>query len=268
MEADREELVRADGEIPEGAAGPVDAIDETSRSLERSGKDSQKGRSAEVRALRIPLLGSVLSDRACEIPHRRERVEPQCLDLDRLALPGRDGPAVDSRVHPREGLAGRMPFEEAVGVHPDAVARPAHVPRDDVREDRVERLAQERDVARRLDVRARGLEVPQSRVDRVVLRLLARVREAVRQHALAHVPGKRAKDLPRDLRAARREREARERDHRVAAPVGEPRVARDDAAPAPPSDQELVASARERAHEQVGSGVSGELRATGQLGFS
>ena len=65
----------------------------------------------------------------------------------------------------------------------DLVGRAAHVPVDDVLQDR-EEVAQEGPVAGSLGVGADGLEVSQRRVDGVVHGSLAFVREAVGEHAL------------------------------------------------------------------------------------
>ena len=234
------------------------------------GKEIQKARAARRSSGRTFIRRNLVSDLPRKFLHRAERVEPERLDLDRFALPGRDGAAVDPRIHPRERLAGRAPLEEAVFIHADAVARAPDVPRDDVGEDGVEAL-DEGDVTRGRHMGPDGLEVPERRVDGVVLGGLvssARVRKPVGQHALAHVPGELEEDVPRDRGTTRRERKARQGDHRVAAPVREPRVAGDDAAPAPPGDQEPVRGARERADKGIGRGVSGELLAAGELVLS
>ena len=52
-----------------------------------------------------------------------QRVDPQRLDLDRLADAWGHDPVPHLGVHPGELDAGRAGGEQAVGVHPNAVAR-------------------------------------------------------------------------------------------------------------------------------------------------
>src|SRR3989454_10289933 len=79
----------------------------------------------------------------------------------------------------------------------------------------------------------------------VVLGRLARVREPIREHAAVDESGERLEDPPRDQGPPRRERETRQRDHRVAPPVPEPVIAGDHAHAVGiiaerPSDHELI----------------------------
>ena len=60
--------------------------------------------------------------------HQLQRVEPQRVDLDRLAAARRDHPVVDLRVHPRQLITlGALRQQPVALVHADAEARPAHM---------------------------------------------------------------------------------------------------------------------------------------------
>ena len=104
--------------------------------------------------------------------------------------------------------------------------RAAGVGAGDLLDGRAE-LAGERRVAGRPLVRAERVDEPQRRVDRVVGGD-ARLGEVVRQEAVADEGRPGAEDPARVVVAAGGEGQARERDHRVPAPVAEPRVAGDD----------------------------------------
>ena len=103
---------------------------------------------------------------------------------------------------------------------------PLRVGADDLLDGRT-KLARERRVAGRPLVRAQRMDEPQRRVDRVVGGD-ARLREVVRQQAVADEGRPGAEDPARLVVAAGGEGQPGERDHRVAAPVAEPRVAGDD----------------------------------------
>src|SRR6267154_1823147 len=75
------------------------------------------------------------------------------------------------------------------------------------------------------DVGEGRLEEPQGRIDGVVLGRLAPVGESIRQKSTVAVRQERADDVAGLLEAALRQEEAGKGDHRVAAPVREPRIA-------------------------------------------
>ena len=82
------------------------------------------------------------------------------------------------------------------------------------------------------------------------------VGEVVRQQTIGKVAGEGPQDRGGLLRSAGGERQARQADHRVAAPVVEPVVAGDDAAPVRvvrqrPGDEELVGGEHELLHDRV-----------------
>ena len=82
-------------------------------------------------------------------------------------------------------------------------------------------------VSRRHRIALDRVEEPQRRVGGVIEPLALAVREHVRDEAVAHVVSEGAQDITRLAVPVRRQRQPFEADHRVAAPVREPVVARD-----------------------------------------
>ncbi len=180
-------------------------------------------------------------------------VQPERLDLDRLADPRRDRAAVDARVHPgelRARLAGR---DQAVLATVDPVARALREAADDGEDGSLDARPLLGDVderaARGREIRVGRDDVEERGVDRVVLGLGAAIGEAVRQEAVLHDAGPREQDVARVLEAAAAQAEAAQRDERVAAPVAEPRVAGDDGAPFAARDEVRIGRALEPALE-------------------
>ncbi len=171
----------------------------------------------------LPPLGRVGADDL-------ERVQPQRLDLDRLADPGRHHPVADLGVHPGQLHAGHARGEQTVLVHLDPVAGAGAI----AGHDPADRGAQ-RGHGRRRHRRARRLQelvhrdhVPERGVDRVELGHVARIRKPVRDHALRDGLRPGEQDVMGELETVRQGHEAAQGDEGVAAPVGEPGVARDD----------------------------------------
>ncbi len=182
-------------------------------------------------------LGPALGEAAADA----KRVQPERLDLDRLPDPRCDDPVAHLGVHPGELDAGLACREQPVVVGADAVSSTSSVARQNRLDGVLEQLAVSlRDALRELEKIVDGHHVPERGVDGVELRCLAVVREAVRQHALRHRTGPLEKNRTRVVESTRRETEAAERDERVASPVGEPRVARDDRLSAPAPDEVSV----------------------------
>jgi hypothetical protein len=120
---------------------------------------------------------------------------------------------------------------------------------DDLLQRRVE-LLKKPVVARGRVIRANRLEIPERCVDGVVLGRLTGPRESVRKHPAVDEASERLEDAARDLRTTGRQREARQRDHRVAPPVAEPVISRDHCHPVGiggerPPDDELVGGEHE-----------------------
>jgi hypothetical protein len=159
-----------------------------------------------------------------------QRVHPQRLHLHRLADARRHHPVAHLGVHPGELHAGLAGAQQAVGVGADAVPRAAGV----AVQHRIHRRGEPRvlGAAQRPPGAGGGvLELvgghhePERGIDGVELRRLARVREAVRQHALRDAARPLEQDVARRLDAAGGEAEAPHRDEGVAPPVGEPGIA-------------------------------------------
>ncbi len=93
---------------------------------------------------------------------------------------------------------------------------------------------------------------PQRGVGRVVLRRLAAVGKAIGQHAAIDEAGVGPQDAGREVVAPQRRREAGQGNHGVAAPVGEPGIARNDArrrgAGLAAAHDELIRGLRQRAN--------------------
>ena len=223
-ERDREDLVGA-----HSCVRPVRAVDHVVEAARLLVPEALERARHARRHLVVRLVRPLEPPR--EAPHGAQRVVPERVHIDRLALARRDRRAVHARVHPRQRDSRLTRVQQPVArIHADPVARAALVPRADVLERRVE-LGQESVVVRGLDVRPHRLEHPQRCVHRAVLGGISALEEAIGQHATVHVARVRREHGPRHLGSARREGQARERDHRVAPPVAEPRIARDHRAP-------------------------------------
>ena len=164
------------------------------------------------------------------VGEQAQRVVPQRVDLDGFAAPRRDDPVADLRVHPGELKARSALAQQAVvRIDADAESRAGDVALDDVDELRQKRV-QQRTVARRREITIERVEQPQRRVGRVVQAVTIPLGKQVRQQAVANRARERAQDPFRFGRAARQQRQPLEADHRVAAPVREPVIARDHGA--------------------------------------
>ena len=109
----------------------------------------------------------------------------------------------------------------------NAVAGARDVPAEDAGHRGVQIIAHEGEVLRIFHVLADGFEVPERCIDGVVFRLLAGVGKTVRQHAHIGGAAEGEQDVARNIEPAGGQRQARQRNHSVAAPVGEPVIAGD-----------------------------------------
>ena len=231
--------------MPGTVIGVHDVVEAAARLVPEARVEARDARASSVpRSAAVNALGDP------------ERVEPERLDLDRLADARRHDPVADLGVHPGELHARLAGGEQAVVVERGC--------RSACRARSPSRIACDRRRASALRSRggalpARGLDgargivhgddVPERRVDRVELGRVALVGEAVGQHPLGDRPGPLEQDRPRFVEPAGREAEPAQRDERVAAPVGEPRIAGDDGL------------ARAAPHDvRVGGALSGESR--------
>ena len=159
-----------------------------------------------------------------EIFHDAQRVVPQRLNLHRLADARRHYPVADFGVHPGELHARFAGSQQPVAFfHVDAVARSLHVPLDDLQQHRI-KLPGNGQVGCGFGVGAYSFEIPERGIHRVVLRRFARIRKAIRQHALADVLGKFQQDAAGNVVPARRQGQPGKRDHGVASPIAEPGI--------------------------------------------
>ena len=157
-----------------------------------------------------------------------QRVVPKRVDFHRLADARRNGPIPDFCIHPSELHALFAGVDKTVRfIHMNAVSRAIDVGSDDLSQNRVQ-LRHGFLVLGRFEVLPDGFEVPQGCINGVVFRLAATVREMVGQHSFVDVMGKRKKNFPGDFWTASGQSEARKRDHRVAPPIAEPVIARED----------------------------------------
>jgi hypothetical protein len=92
-------------------------------------------------------------------------------------------------------------------------------------------------------------QVPERGVDRVVLGLLAGVRETIRHHALGHRRRPGEQDIARQLKPIPQAHEPAQRDESVAAPVREPWVAGDDRLAGTPAHHVGIGRALQRCLE-------------------
>jgi hypothetical protein len=180
-----------------------------------------------------------------------ERVQPESLNLHRLADAGRDRPFRDLGIHPGEGEAGLAGGEQAVGLQADAVACPLGVALEHG-PDRLPEGLPEAALSRRLEVFVGGDHVPERGIDGVVLRLLFRaVGEAVGEHPLRHRARPLLQDAARRVHAAGGQAEAAESDEGVAAPIQEPGVAGHNRLPTAARHQVGIARAVETGRKRL-----------------
>src|SRR5260370_25670033 len=102
------------------------------------------------------------------------------------------------------------------------------MPGDDIREHAVEIIANKFQIGGIGKILAHSLEKPKSSVDRVVFRHLSSVGKTVRQHSAVHVLRKSAQQASRNVISLHGESEARQGNHGIPAPVGEPVITSND----------------------------------------
>ena len=135
--------------------------------------------------------------------------------------------------------------ETVAGVHADAEAGTVAVALDDRGASRPQDAVVRRAVAALAQVGVGRVNEPEAGVYRVVVRLVVVVVEAVGDHPLTDVVGEYAQHLPRLRESFGRQQQPRQRNERVAPPVGEPGVSGQHAGPvaavgAPAVDDEVV----------------------------
>ena len=162
-------------------------------------------------------------------------VNPERLDLDGLTDARRDDPVENLCVHPSELHTGLTASEQAVIVASNSVPRATRITEDNLGDGRLQTLAVflreqgDRGLVRQQFIG--GEDEPERGVDRVVLGgSVGIVRKSIWQHAFGHHTGPLAQDRARRAEIAGGEAETSKRDECIAAPVTEPRVARDERA--------------------------------------
>ncbi len=183
-----------------------------------------------------------------------QRVDPQRLDLHRLADAGGDHPVAHLGIHPGELHAGNPCPQQAIGVHPDVVAGAGGITFYDGvhRREQAVPLGRRKPPARLpplLQELVHGDHVPERRVHRVELGGVAGLHEPVRELALRHRPGPLHQDRPGIVPPAAGEAEAPKRDEGVPAPVCEPGIAGNHRHALAAADQVLVRRALQRPGE-------------------
>ena len=153
-----------------------------------------------------------------------ERVVPERLDLNRLAVARCNRPIADPRVHPGQLRPGIARCEQAVRIHVNTEARAAYVPADDVFQLLVQPRTNQFHVLRVFEVLANSFEEPQSGIDGIVIGGPVPFRESVRQHTLIDAAGGCQQDVTGDVEPAGGQRQSGERNHRVTAPIGKPGI--------------------------------------------
>ena len=181
-----------------------------------------------IRAVAVVTRHCRFVETLSEAGHDAQRMLPQRIDLDRLADARRDDLGADLGVHPGQLHPIDAGLQQPVlWINLDVVARAAFVPRDDVLERRPQ-CGREIQVAARYEVFLHGIEQPQRRIDGVVFGRGAIIGKAIGQHALADMAGEGAQNARNHIEARSAMHESGQRDHGVAAPVGEPWITGDD----------------------------------------
>jgi hypothetical protein len=182
------------------------------------------------------------------LPHNLQRVEPQRLNLHRLANSRRDFAAVHASVHPGQLHARLSRREQTVDIGVDVVPRALCISLDDLVNRALQacaiRTADNGGVYLIEQIVDRDDE-PQRRVDGVEFRLFAGIGEPIRQHAVGDGTCPFEQDVSRLSQPSRRDAQTADRDERVSAPVGEPRITGHDSASAAPAYEIRVRGAIE-----------------------
>ncbi len=184
--------------------------------------------------------------------HDVQRVEPERVDLDRLADARREYLIAILGIHPRQLRPRFAGVQESVLlIDMSAVARAIGMRVNDGHQ-RGKQLGEQLRIGLGLQVVLQRMKHPQRRIRRVVFRSLAAVRKPVRQHAAIDEGGIGLQDVGGNVVATQGGREPGQRNHGVAAPVRKPGIAGDDAgrrgAGGAPAHDELIGCAGQGAN--------------------
>ena len=197
--------------------------------------------------------GSVALEGPIPVGEQSHGVVPERVDLDCLPAARRHDPVTDLGIHPCQGKIRGALGHQPVVVHADAEPGTRQVQSDDLVERR-QQIAQRLGVLRRGDVAIERMKEPERRVGRIVETLLVAFGEQIRNQPVAEMMRKRHQQTARLGDPAGADRQAFEADHRVAAPVGEPVIAGDDASRFPaggPGARRLGGTGRRLDHELI-----------------
>src|SRR5438128_2676574 len=237
----RQNLIRPDLRI-EGARDMIDVDDVVETAVQGIEKAGGKGRTRlllQLTPLRRPRASSM------------EGIDPEGLNLDRLADARRDHPVTDLRVHPGQLDPWFAGSQQSVDVGGDAEARSARIGMQNGLEGGKQTILYQRSgsitgAARRIKKILRCDNEPKRSIYRVELGRIAGVDKSVRKHAFADRVRPSAQDrLGLGKKPTRRHQPAHG-DERVATPVGEPRKSREQRAAFPTIDKITVCCDRQR----------------------
>ena len=205
-EAERNELV-----WPEGKVITLRPVDDIGKPRHLGANESRTEARAYVIGEPIQFrsdtrrISNARADRWISQPgaDAAERAIPECRDLNWLAAAWCDHPVVELCVHPGELATLGRSHDEAVAVGADAKVGAVAVGGDDVQQC-WQQFGTKRVIARCRDVRACRLDVPERRINRVVLgHLVDAIREVVRQQPSANPRCKGAQHRCTNLWSAR-----------------------------------------------------------------
>ena len=174
-----------------------------------------------------------------------QRLVPEGVDFNALAPSRRNGPAGNLRIHPRQLRLGVPARQQTVGARADAESSPTAICLEYLLDSAGQSGPPGGLVAGGADVTIGGDDEPQRRVDAVEARPAATLVETVGNHPFINGLGECRQNAEGGFILPRLQRQARQGDHGVPAPVGEPMItgedgiARPDAQIAPRDDEDV-----------------------------
>ena len=204
--SERNELVR-----PEGKIITIGAVDHIGKPRHLGANESRTEAHSNVIGELIQIssdtrrISNARADRWISQPRAdaAERAVPERRDLNRLAAAGCHDPVVELRIHPGELATLGRPHDESVAICADRKIGAVAVGGDDAQQ-RWQQFGTKRVIARRRDVRACRLDVPERRINGVVFgHLVNAIWEVVWQQPSAHPRCKGAQHRGANLWSAR-----------------------------------------------------------------
>src|SRR4051812_31696927 len=136
-------------------------------------------------------------------------------------------------------------------VYLDSITCSADVPVNDIGEHRIELVSHKSEVSAVFAVLPNSFQIPERRINRVVLGRLPRVGEDVGQHATVYMFCESQQNVACDFIVTGDERQTGKRNHRVASPIAEPVVAGNDGLQRSAPRDELIGRQGERLDKVV-----------------